>query len=135
MLRLVRLVRVFRSASVLRDFFSLEGLGWAAIATTFVVVAGGAAFSAVEKGQNLTVWDGLYWAITTVTTIGSDIDPDTTGGRIIAVVVLLTGIGFIAMLTGAVAQQFLGTLGAERQADIGALDARLERIERALERN
>jgi voltage-gated potassium channel len=144
-LRLLRLLRVFKAASVLRRFFSLEGLRWAAIATTFVVIAGGTAFSAVEKDQNLSVWDGLYWAITTVTTIGGDVDPDTTGGRIISVVVLLTGIGFVAMLTGALAQQFLGTLDTEREEDLSEMrrglmaelqqiGTRLDRIERGASR-
>jgi hypothetical protein len=58
-------------------------------------------------------------------------------------VVLLTGIGFIAMLTGALAQQFIGTLGEEREADeqkvedallaeLRDLRERLERIEGAV---
>jgi voltage-gated potassium channel len=141
-LRLLRLLRVFKAAKVLRNFFSLEGLRWAAIATGIVVVAGGAAFSAVETDDDLTIWDGLYWSITTVTTIGGDISPESTAGRMIEIVVLLTGIGFIAMLTGALAQQFLGTLDSEREESLGEvrealtaelreLGARLDRIERA----
>jgi voltage-gated potassium channel len=130
-LRLLRLLRVFKAAHVLRNFFSLEGLRWAAIATGFVIILGGAAFSAVEKNQDLTEWDGLYWAITTVTTIGGDINPATTGGRIIEIVVLLTGIGFIAMLTGALAQQFLGTIDTEREEGLDELRERLDQIERA----
>jgi voltage-gated potassium channel len=141
--RLLRLTRLFKAAGVLRGFFSLEGLRWAAIATAFVVVGGGAAFASVEKGQSLSIWDGFYWAITTVTTIGSSITPDTTAGRMIEIVVLLTGIGFIAMLTGALAQQFIGTLGAERErderevedallAELRDLRERLERIEGAV---
>jgi voltage-gated potassium channel len=130
-LRLLQLLRVFKTAGVLRRFFSLEGLRWAAIATGLVIVAGGAAFAAVENGQDLTDWEGLYWAITTVTTIGGDINPATTGGRIIEIVVLLTGIGFIAMLTGALAQQFLGTVDAAREEGLHELSERLDRIEQA----
>jgi voltage-gated potassium channel len=66
--RLLRITRLFKAAGVLRQFFSLDGLRWAAIATAFVVVGGGAAFASVEKDQNLNIWDGFYWAITTVTT-------------------------------------------------------------------
>jgi voltage-gated potassium channel len=145
-LRLLRLLRVFKAAKVVRNFFSLEGLRWAAIATTFVVVVGGAAFSAVEQKDDLTIWEGLYWSITTVTTIGGDINPEATGGRIIEIVVLLTGIGFIALLTGALAQQFVGTLDTKREESLGEvreafaselseLAARLDRIERAVTRD
>lgn len=141
--RLLRLTRLFKAAGILRHVFSLEGLRWAAIATAFVVVGGGAAFAAVEKGQHLNLWDGFYWSITTVTTIGSDIVPNTTSGRMIEIVVLLTGIGFIAMLTGALAQQFIGTIGEERERDnkdiedallveLRDLRERLDRIEGAV---
>jgi voltage-gated potassium channel len=71
-------------------------------------VAGGAAFVGFEKhSQHLNAWDGIYWAITTMTTVGSDIYPTTTGGEIVSVVVAVVGIAFVAMLTGAVAQRFL----------------------------
>ena len=47
-------------------------------------------------------------AITTITTVGaSDVYPHTTAGRLIAIAVVLVAIGFVAILTGAVAQRFL----------------------------
>jgi voltage-gated potassium channel len=72
------------------------------------VIGGGAAFAAVETDQNLDLWDGVYWAVSTMTTVGSDIQPDTTGGRIIAMTLMVVGIGFVAFLTGYLAERFLG---------------------------
>src|SRR5262249_60777114 len=70
-------------------------------------IGGGAAFAAAEKHPHLDLWDGIYWAVSTMTTVGSGYQPDTTGARIIAIVVVVVGIGFVALLTGAVAERFL----------------------------
>ena len=34
--------------------------------------------------QHLDFWDDFYWAITTMTTLGSNIYPTTTGGEIVS---------------------------------------------------
>lgn len=47
------------------------------------LVAGGLAFAAVE---HRSVGTGLYWAVTTATTVGyGDVVPTNTAGRVIAV--------------------------------------------------
>jgi voltage-gated potassium channel len=80
------------------------------------VLGGGAAFAAVEKAQHLSAWDGVWWAVTTVTTVGyGDISPQTDAGRIIAIAVMLVGIGFIAILTASAAERFLRSQRQERQ--------------------
>ena len=86
--------------------FSQEGLVYAGVLALLAALGGGAAFSAVEKHRS--TWDGVWWAVTTMTTVGyGDLSPQTTAGRIIGIVVMLVGIGFVALLTGAIAQRFL----------------------------
>lgn len=104
--RLLRLVRLVRLASLSREVFSLEGLGYASLLAVLTIFAGGAVFKAFESGQHLTEWQSTYWAITTMTTVGSDIYPQTVGGQITASVLVIVGIGFVALLTGAIAQRF-----------------------------
>jgi voltage-gated potassium channel len=107
-LPVVRLVWLVVVANRLRNVFSLKGLRYAALIVFTVVVGGGAIFVAVEPGQNLSTWDGLWWAAETVTTVAyGDIYPTTALGRLVATVVMTTGIGFVALLTGALAQRFL----------------------------
>jgi hypothetical protein len=53
-----------------------------------------------------------------MTTLGSNIYPTTTGAEIISVVMLLVGISFIALLTGAIAQRFLGPEIAEVESEL-----------------
>jgi voltage-gated potassium channel len=50
----------------------------------------------------------LWWAIVTVTTVGyGDKYPVTTGGRLVAAVLMLVGIGLIGVLTATVASVFM----------------------------
>lgn len=52
--------------------------------------------------------DSLWWSFVTVTTVGyGDISPSTPIARLIAVVLMITGIGFIGMLTGTIATYFI----------------------------
>jgi voltage-gated potassium channel len=52
--------------------------------------------------------DALWWAIVTVTTVGyGDRYPVSTGGRYVAVVLMLVGIGLIGVLTATVASVFI----------------------------
>ena len=107
-LPVVRLVWLVVVANRLRNVFSLQGLRYAALIVFTVVVGGGVIFVAVEPGQDLSTWDGLWWAAETVTTVAyGDIYPTTALGRIVATVVMTAGIGFVALLTGALAQRFL----------------------------
>jgi voltage-gated potassium channel len=108
-LRLLRLVRLMRLAQLSREVFSLQGLHYAMFLALLTVIGGGALFVAFEKGsQHLNDWDGIYWAVTTMTTLGSNIYPTTTGGEIVSTAILIIGIGFVALLTGAFAERFLG---------------------------
>lgn len=105
-LRLFRLLRLLRLAQLGRRLFSTQGLRYAGLLAALTALGGGAAFASVEEGHS--TWDGVWWAATTMTTVGyGDLYPKTPEGRGIAIVVMLIGIGFIAILTGAVAERFL----------------------------
>jgi voltage-gated potassium channel len=115
--RLFRLLRLLRIAKLARRLFSVEGVKWAALLAALTALAGGAAYSSAEKG--VSTWDGVWWAITTMTTVGyGDEYPVTTLGRILAMALMVVGIGFIAVLTGAVAERFLATRIEETQEEV-----------------
>lgn len=51
-----------------------------------------------------SVFDGLWWAIATLTTVGyGDVYPVTAGGKIFTFIVLILGLGVVAVPTGLLA--------------------------------
>jgi voltage-gated potassium channel len=74
--------------------------------------------------------DALWWAVVTATTVGyGDVSPVTLEGRLIAVVLMLTGIGVIGVFTATVASAFFEE---EKDSQLADLAARLESIEHKL---
>jgi voltage-gated potassium channel len=108
MLRLLRLLRLLKLAQFSRRAFSTEGLAYAALMTVTVAIIGGSLFRAFEaKNQDLSEWEGIYWAITTMMTLGSQYESTTTATEVIELFILVAGVGFISILTGALAQKFV----------------------------
>jgi voltage-gated potassium channel len=136
-LRLLRVLRLLRLAELSRTVFSVDGVKFASVVAILTAVAGGGGFASVE---NISFGNGVYWAITTMTTVGyGDISPRTTEGKLIAVVVMLVGIGTAALLIGAVAQRFLAPSVEQVEiaeddllAHVLEITARLNTMERVL---
>ena len=52
--------------------------------------------------------DAMWWTIVTLTTVGyGDISPTTAGGRIVGVILMVFGIGFLGVLTATFASIFI----------------------------
>lgn len=139
-LRFFRLLRLLPGLRVARNLFSLEGVKFAALVAAVTVIAGGATFARVEEGQNLDFVDGLWWALTTVTTVGyGDLSPQTDAGRMLAAAIMLVGIGFVALLTAFVAERFIASREEEKHVEqeimqgLQGLEERLARIEQSLD--
>lgn len=103
-LRLFRVLRLIRLAVRLNVLIQHarrfdEHTHMLTITTTVAsVITGGAlGFHYFEFGINPAVrgfWDSMWWSIITAATVGyGDIYPHTTGGRIIAIILLVVGIG------------------------------------------
>ncbi|MGO4340685.1 potassium channel family protein [Pedococcus sp. 2YAF34] len=66
--------------------------------------------------------DALWWAATTITTVGyGDQFPTTTQGRLVGVGLMLTGIALLGVITAALASWFV-----EKVAEVQAAEARTE---------
>jgi voltage-gated potassium channel len=132
--RVVRLLRLLRVFS-LRRLLSLEGLKLAAVTAVATVVIGGIVVAGIETTpqEPWTAWDGIWWAVTTVTTVGyGGLEPHTDSGRIIASVIMLVGIGFVALLTAFIADRFIAGQQAKEDlilAELREIKAKLERLE------
>ncbi|WP_308209242.1 MULTISPECIES: potassium channel family protein [Aeromicrobium] len=106
LLRLLALVRVLdRSAAS-----SLAGRVLVYVTGTAVMSVGLGSLAVLDveqdaAGANITtIGDALWWACTTVTTVGyGDRFPVTLEGRAVAVVLMVVGIGVVGSVTAAVA--------------------------------
>lgn len=113
-IRLLRLLRLLKLTQLSKSVFSSEGLVYAGLMTLIMALAGGTLFRFFEgSNQKIGEWDSIYWAITTMATLGSQYETTTVGSEIVAVVILLTGVTFISMLTGAIANRFLKPGGTD----------------------
>lgn len=111
--RLFKLFRYFNSIKLFTNVlasrrFELVTLG---IFLGFLVFIGSTAMYLFENpangGQVKNLFEGFYWAIVTVATVGyGDISPHTTGGRIIAILLILVGLGVLSFLVSIIVTAF-----------------------------
>jgi voltage-gated potassium channel len=137
--RLTRLLRLVRLGAILmravqreRTLTSGTAFRFAALLTSFIVVLSGAVESVVDKQDFHSTWNGIWWAVETVTTVGyGDIYPRTVEGRVVAMLLMLTGIGFLSVLTATIASRFVQT-DAATDSEADDMKASLTRIEAEL---
>ena len=66
-------------------------------------------FEQSTSGSNIrSVWDGIWWAVVTVATVGyGDRFPVSVGGRIVGFVLMFFGVGMMSLLTATIASIFV----------------------------
>ena len=122
LLRLLRLVRLAmlgtRAHAAAHVLTSRQGFRYVALVTGLLVIVAGAAVSVADAEKFPNVGLGIWWAITTVTTVGyGDVVPDTVGGRVIAAALMFVGIGFLSILTATIASTFVSQDVADEAAE------------------
>lgn len=130
LLRGLWLFRLVRTHGLSRLVFSGQAVRYTVVALVVTVVGGGSLFAAVEHEDLGT---GLYWAVTTVTTVGyGDVTPTTTTARILAMVVMSAGIVSLGFLTAAASERWMASAraasGAAQSAEQDAVLAELRSI-------
>ena len=86
-------------------------------ATAIVVVAAGILMRVIDHKEYANVWVGMWWALQTVTTVGyGDVTPKEPSGRIVAAVVMLEGIAFLAIVTASITSTFVARAAERRLA-------------------
>lgn len=106
-----------------------------AVVTVAVALAGGLAITLLDRDEFPTLGSGLWWSLQTITTVGyGDHVPQDTFGQIVAGIVMVTGIGFISVVTASISAAFVESARRKRGNDADErLNERLDRIEQALE--
>ncbi len=132
-LRLLRLIDVL--PFLLGRFGSITLLPYAVVLAFIAVFGGGVAFSYFE---GVSIFDGVYWANTTVNTVGyGDISASTSAGKLLSMVLQWTGNVILAMLIGGVAafaqQLLLGEDVGEIGREVDELEEDVEDVEEDVE--
>jgi voltage-gated potassium channel len=83
---------------------------------TLAIIVFGVVERLIDPDTFKSIWLGIWWATQTVTTVGyGDVVPQQTAGKAIAVVLMLGGLSFLAVLTGAVTSVFVTRAQQERE--------------------
>jgi voltage-gated potassium channel len=140
-IRLLRAARggafLMRGLDAIQDVLRHRKLHYTLLIALVVVVAAGLIISELERsaaGSNIkNVADGLWWAVSTITTVGyGDRFPVTAAGKGVAVVLMLVGVGLFGLLAGTLASFFVERGQQEEgRSELQEIGERLARIEQA----
>ncbi len=141
--RIVRLLLAVRTFSrfqrVLESNKTSAGLSGIGVTAILMISFGSIGILLLEHQQpdaNITTAeDALWWAVVTTTTVGyGDFYPLSTGGRVVAAFLMITGIGLFGTLSGVAAGMFLGGKKDEPASHAAQRDmlARLEALQREM---
>jgi voltage-gated potassium channel len=138
--RLLRLLRLARLAAFAvegvheaRGILRQRGLSWVLLIVAALNVVAAALVLTFERDvpdSNIHSYpDALWWAVTTITTVGyGDRFPLSPAGRGVAVVLMVAGIAMFGIVTASIAAYFVEQRAEQDLA--GRLDQILQRLDR-----
>jgi voltage-gated potassium channel len=145
--RAARIVRVFRllrglratrilAAAILRRRAESAFLAATLLALLLIVFASIAILSVETAADSniKTAEDAIWWAVSTITTVGyGDRYPTTSGGRFIAAILMFSGVGLFGTLSGFLAAWFVGPGEKTLESEIRGLRADIARLHERLD--
>ena len=108
LLRIMRLLKLIRYLKALHLFLSslqdtIEIMLVVAFTILIVIAISANIIYALEPETIPNAFIGSWWSLVTMTTVGyGDIVPISTGGKVVASILMVTGITIFAMLTGTI---------------------------------
>jgi voltage-gated potassium channel len=139
LLRLLRLARLVafatKGVSEARSILRRRGLSWVLLIVLVLNLVAAALVMTFERdmpnGNTSSYPDALWWAVTTITTVGyGDRFPMSPAGRGVAVVLMVSGIALFGIITASIAAYFVEQKADQQDQDLAArLDRILERLD------
>lgn len=140
--RILRLIRAVKATKILATFIMGKRAESAFLAVSLIsllllVVSSISIlhFETLPDSNIRTGEDAVWWAITSITTVGyGDKFPITSEGRIIAAILMVSGVGLFGTLSGFIASWFLKPAERDISADIDVLIAEVRDLKAMLKR-
>jgi voltage-gated potassium channel len=141
--RIIRVLRGVRATRVLADLTLAKRRQSTVLAASLIaflmLVFGGISILQVETARESNIRtgeDAVWWAITTMTTVGyGDRFPVTTEGRVIAALLMCAGVGLFGMLSGLLAAWFVVPSSDQGAAELSALKEEVRQLRSVLEKS
>lgn len=139
MVRILRIIRLLRGIRVGHRIVTLvlqnkprSAFASVILSTILLVTFSSIAILIAEQGPESNIKsaeDAIWWSVTTITTVGyGDKYPISSEGRVIAIVLMLSGVGLFGTLSGLVASLFLGSKEHESR-DLKEILVRLQDLD------
>lgn len=125
---------LYRPLRKAQRFFNTNGFKYVVFITTIMIAVGGIL---IHFAEGMSYSDGIWWAFVTTTTVGyGDISPTTFYGRIIAMVLMLLGIGLLGTITSTLTSYFLKTgTGSVRNDALESIRTQLDHFDELSEQD
>ena len=107
-LRLLLLVAILVNLSdTIRQVLSRNHLGITLVIALIIIMLSGILIAGIDPNID-SVWEGLWWAWVTVTTVGyGDVVPVSVAGKLFGALLILLGIGLFSLLTASFSAFFV----------------------------
>jgi voltage-gated potassium channel len=122
LLRLLKLSHYFDGLQVFLTVLQREAgaMAGALLTMTVLIVVSACLMFTVENaampGHFETISEAIWWAVVTLTTVGyGDITPITFAGKLLAIAIMLLGVGTMALPAGILAARFTEELQSRRE--------------------
>ncbi|MEM9593048.1 MAG: ion transporter [Acidobacteriota bacterium] len=138
--RILRLLRSFRAArelvrASLRLRVRSAVLGSILACITVVTFASVSILQLEGRNNIKTAEEAIWWSMVTMSTVGyGDFYPTTTEGRVLAMMVMLAGIGLFGTFTGLIASWLMTPAEEEQGADLDQLRVEVAELRAAVQR-
>ena len=113
MLRLLKLAHYFKGFDIFLSVLSKEivAIASAVLMVVILVIISASLMYTLEREAQPEAFNSIphsiWWAIVTMTTVGyGDVTPVTLGGRLLASLIMLLGVGIVALPAGMLAARF-----------------------------
>lgn len=134
--RVIRFLRGVRATKIVAGFIVRRRAENTFLAATFVslllVILGSVFVLQFERGPDANIKsarDALWWAITTITTVGyGDRYPVTDEGRVVAALLMVAGVGLFGTFSGFVAAWFLAPPAETQESELQAIRREIREI-------